>query len=554
MTMNKSAPIASWAYADTLIVNARVITVDAAFSVAEAIAIRDGRFIAVGSRAEVEVLSGPATAVIDAGGHAVVPGLIDTHAHVEAAGLFKYTVSFEGAKNVAEALARVTEMAARTPSGEWIRGRMWHPVSQLAEKRFLNRWELDEAAPDHPVALPVGHFTLVNSYALKLAGIDRNTPNPDGGEIHHDKDSGEPNGVLEEKAEDLVDDLMPPWRPEIRVEQIKDAMAYFNSFGITSAISARVNPEDMRTHQIIARRGEATLRISAMFAPTGGLNPTMSVEEWESFLARIGAMSDFGDDWLSYSGLKMQVDGGMTLRTADMRDGYPDDPGYHGTVVVSQQRLNAMVAIANRYGWRVGTHAVGDGAIDKILDAYAYADKEKSIRDRRFIVIHGSLMLPDQMARAKALGVRVDTQSVFLWDKASTIARYLGRETADRAIPVRWMIDHMGMDAVAQGTDYPINTLNPFINMYIMVTRKDINGTVYGASQAISREEALRLYTSSASWYSFAERKTGSIEPGKLADLAILSHDPLTVPDEALKDITVRRTIVGGRTVYQSPS
>jgi predicted amidohydrolase YtcJ len=279
----------------------------------------------------------------------------------------------------------------------------------------------------------------------------------------------------------------------------------------------------------------------------------MSVAEWEAFLSRIGAMSDFGDDWLSYSGLKMQVDGGMTLRTADMRDSYPDDPNYHGTVVVSQARLNEMVAIANRYGWRVGTHAVGDGAIDKILDAYAFADKEKSIRDRRFIVIHGSLMHPDQMERARALGVRVDTQSVFLWDKASTIARYLGRETADRAIPARWMIDHMGMDSVAQGTDYPVNTLNPFINMYIMVTRKDINGTVYGPAQAISREEALRLYTSSASWYSFAENKTGSIEPGKLADLAILSHDPLTVPLEALKDITVFRTIVGGKTVYQSP-
>jgi predicted amidohydrolase YtcJ len=551
--MNKATSTAAWACADTVVVNAKIITADAAFSMAEAVAIKDGRFAAVGSRAEVEKLSGPGTDVIDAGGHTVVPGLIDTHAHVEAAGLFKYTVSFEGAKNVAEALARVTEMAARTPPGDWIRGRMWHPVSQLTEKRFLDRWELDRAAPHHPVALPIGHFTLANSVALKLAGIDRNTPNPNGGEIHHDKDSGEPNGVLEENAEDLVDNLLPPWAPEVRVEQIKDAMAYFNSFGITSAISARVNPEDMRTHQVVARRGEAKLRISAMYAPTGGLNPTMSVAEWEAFLSRIGAMSDFGDDWLSYSGLKMQVDGGMTLRTADMRDGYPDDPDYHGTVVVSQQRLNEMVAIANRYGWRVGTHAVGDGAIDKILDAYAFADKEKSIRDRRFIVIHGSLMLPDQMERAKALGVRVDTQSVFLWDKASTIARYLGRETADRAIPVRWMIDHMGMDSVAQGTDYPINTLNPFINIYIMVTRKDINGTVYGAAQAISREEALRLYTSSASRYSFAENKTGSIEPGKLADLAILSHDPLTVSDDALKDITVHRTIVGGKTVYHSP-
>lgn len=547
----KTNGLAAWAQADTVVVNGKVITADTAFSIAEAVAIRDGRFLAVGTNAEIRSFAGSRTQVIDAGGRTVVPGLIDTHAHVEAAGLFKYTVLFDGASTVAEALARVKDMAARTAPGEWIRGGMWHPVSQLKEKRFLNRWELDEVAPDHPVALPIGHFTLTNSLALKLAGIDRNTPNPDGGEIHRDKATGEVTGVLEEAAEDLVKKLLPPWSQETRISQIVDAMAHFNSFGITSAISARVNPTDMRAHQIIVREGKATLRISAMFAPTGGLNPTLSVEEWTSFLSKMGAASDFGDDWLSYSGLKMQVDGGMTLRTADMRESYPDEPGYHGTVVVAQDRLNELVAIANRYGWRVGTHAVGDGAIDKVLDAYEYADRERSIRDRRFIVIHGSLMQPDQMQRAKAMGVRVDTQSVFLWDKASTIARYLGEGTAARAIPVRWMIDHMGLDAVAQGTDFPINTLNPFINMYIMVTRKDINGTVYGADQAISREEALRLYTSSAAHYAFAEHKSGSIEPGKLADLAILSGDPLTIAEDALKNIVALRTIVAGRTVFE---
>ncbi len=389
---------------------------------------------------------------------------------------------------------------------------MRHPPSQLAEKRFVYRHELDQAAPDHPVCLPVGHFTLTNSPALALAGIDRTTPDPDGGEIHRDAD-GEPNGVLEENAEDLVKRILPAWSEDVRVTQLRDAMQDFNSYGITSAISARVAPFDLRMHQAIARRGEATLRISAMFAPTGGLNPTMSEQDWRSFLSKIGVFSDFGDDWLSYSGLKMQVDGGMTLRTADMRESYPDQPGYHGTTVVSQERLNRMVAIANRYGWRVGIHAVGDGAIDKVLDAYALADKERPIGDRRFIIIHGSPMQADQMQRARSLGVRVDTQSAFLWDKASTIARFLGKPTADRAIPMRSLIDHMGLDLLGQGTDYPINPLNPFVNMSIMVTRKDINGDVYGAHEAITRPEALRLYTSAAARYSFSEQRTGSIEP-----------------------------------------
>lgn len=541
---------AAWAQADTVLLNGRILTADAAFSIAEAVAIREGRFMAVGSNAEVKAFVGATTEVTDLGGRTVVPGLIDTHAHVEAAGLFNYTVSFDGVTTVAEALARVKDMAARTAPGEWIRGRMWHPVAQMKEKRFLHRWELDDVAPDHPVCLPVGHFTLTNSLALKLAGIDRDTPDPAGGEIHRDKASGEPNGVLEEAAEDLVQKLLPPWSQEVRVQQIRDAMAYFNSFGITSAISARVNPEDMRVHQIIAGNGDATLRISAMFAPTGGLNPTLSVEDWQSFLGMMGTASDFGDDWLSYSGLKMQIDGGMTLRTADMRESYPDQPGYHGTVVVGQERLNELVAIANRLGWRVGAHAVGDAAIDKLLDAYEHADREKSIRDRRFIVIHGSLMQPDQMRRARALGVRVDTQSVFLWDKAATIANYLGEETAARAIPLRWMIDEMGLDAVAQGTDFPINTLNPFINMYIMVTRKDINGNVYGADQRVTREEALRLYTSAAARYSFSEHKSGTIEVGKLADLALLDRDPFAGPADEIGATRVLQTFVEGTRVY----
>ncbi len=542
----------AWRTADTVVVNAKIITADADFSIAEAVAIRDGKFVAVGTTAEIEALCGPETERIDAGGKTVVPGLIDTHVHVERAGLINYTASFDGVSSVDEALARVADMAKRIPAGDWIRGRMWHPMAQLKEKRFLTRWELDTAAPNHPVCLPVGHFTLVNSLALARAGITRDTPNPEGGEIHRDQDTGEPNGVLEERAEDLVEALLPPWSEEVRISQIKDAMAYFNAFGITSAISAAVDPADMRIHQIIHRRGEATLRVSAMFAPTGGLNPTLSLEEWETFFSMAGAASDFGDDWLSFSGVKLQIDGGMTLRTADMREAYPGQPGYHGVTVIPQDRLNQLVAIANRYNWRVGTHAVGDGAIDKILDAYAFADKEKSIKDRRFIVIHGSLMQRDQMQRAKALGVRVDAQSVFLWDKAATIARHLGNPTTDRAVPMRTLIDVMGLDNVAQGTDYPINVANPFINLYVATTRKDKNGDVYGAEQRVTREEAIRLYTSAAARYAFSEDKTGSIEPGKLADLAILSADPLTVQDEALKDMRALRTIVGGRTVYKA--
>lgn len=535
---------------DLVLLNGKVVTADPGFSIVHAVAVRDGVIQATGSAAEIQALCDERTQRIDLGGRTVLPGLIDTHAHVEMAGLAKLTVSFDGARNVEDALARIAVRAAQTSPGQWIRGAIWHPVSQLAEKRVLTREELDRVAPDHPISLPIGHFMMVNSRALALAGIDHATPDPDGGTIHRDA-AGEPTGLLEERAEDLVTNILPDWTHEERVTQLRDAMTYFNAHGITSAISAAVDPATLRAHHALRRSGEATLRISAMFAPTGGLSPTMPLDEWEAFFSRIGAASDFGDDWLSYSGVKLQIDGGMTLRTAAMRDGYPDDPAYHGTIVIEPERFDALVSIVNKYGWRVGVHAVGDAAVDRVLDAYEKADAEHSIRDRRFIVIHGSLIQPDQMERARRLGVRVDAQSAFLWEKAATVAKYLGKATADRAFPMRSLIDTMGLDLLGQGTDYPINPLNPFVNMSIMVTRRDKDGEVFGASEAISREEAIRLYTSAAARYAFMETRTGSIEPGKRADMVVLSDDILTVPDERLKDIVALRTILDGRTVYK---
>ena len=233
-----------------------------------------------------------------------------------------------------------------------------------------------------------------------------------------------------------------------------------------------------------------------------------------------GASSGFGDDWLKLAGIKIFYDGGMTLRTALMRDAYPDSKDdYHGIAQQSPERLKELVSICNRNDWRVGVHVVGDRGIDQVLDAFEAADKEKSIKDRRFILIHASLILPEQMDRAKRLGVRVDFQNIFMWDKAATVERFLGKAIADRAVPTKTLIEKLGIDSLGAGTDFPVNPINPFINMSVMVTRKDPNGHVYGANEAISREQALRLYTSAASHYMFEEGKKGSIEPGKLADL-----------------------------------
>jgi predicted amidohydrolase YtcJ len=265
-----------------------------------------------------------------------------------------------------------------------------------------------------------------------------------------------------------------------------------------------------------------------------------------------GATSGFGDDWLKFGGIKIFYDGGMTLRTAMMRDVYPDShDNYRGIAQQTPERLKQLVSIANKSNWRVGVHVVGDLGVDQVLDAFEAADKEKSIRDRRFILIHASLIRPEQMDRARALGVRVDFQNVFMWDKAATVERFLGKATADRALPTKTLIDRMGLDNLGAGTDFPVNPINPFLNIYIMVTRKDPNGNVYGASEAISREQALRLYTSAASRYMFDEGRKGTLETGKLADLAVLSADIMSIPEDQIKDIKADMTMVGGKVVFQ---
>ena len=533
---------------DLVLVGGRILTMDSRSSVAEALAVRDGRILAVGSDAAVRPMAGPQTRVIDLAGKTVVPGLIDTHAHFGAAGLGDYVVNLGPAKSVAGALELLKAFVARKKPGEWIITGGWHPPSQLAEKRYLTRQEIDSVAPNNPVYLrTVGHFAMANSLALQKAGIDKTSPNPSGGSFEKDT-SGELTGVLVETAIPLVENLVPPFTEDEEIRQYKIAEGVLNSYGITSVVEGATSARDTRTLQKIALSNAATLRVGLMYRP----EPPAELSAWEAIMSGSGATSGFGDDWLKFGGIKIFYDGGMTLRTAMMRDVYPDShDNYRGIAQQTPERLKQLVSIANKSNWRVGVHVVGDLGVDQVLDAFEAADKEKSIRDRRFILIHASLIRPEQMDRARALGVRVDFQNVFMWDKAATVERFLGKATADRALPTKTLIDRMGLDNLGAGTDFPVNPINPFLNIYIMVTRKDPNGNVYGASEAISREQALRLYTSAASRYMFDEGRKGTLEAGKLADLAVLSADIMSIPDDQIRDIKADMTMVGGKVVFQ---
>ncbi|WP_452101017.1 amidohydrolase [Bradyrhizobium monzae] len=533
---------------DLVLINGKVLTLDERSTVTEAVAIRDGKILATGSSASIKALAGAETRVIDVSGKTVIPGLIDTHTHFKAAGLSDYVVIMGRAKTVAEALEAIKAFAAKKKPGEWIVGGAWHPPSQLAEKRYLTRQEIDSVAPNNPVYLrTVGHFSMANTMALQKVGIDKTTADPRGGSFERDA-TGELTGVLVETAIDQVEKAVPPWTEDDEIRQFTIAESVLNSFGITSAVEGATEARDIRTLQQLAASGRATLRTGVMFRP----EPPADLTAWEAIMSGNGASSGFGDDWLKFAGIKIFYDGGMTLKTALMRDVYPDShDDYHGTSQQTPERLKQLVSICNRNGWRVGVHVVGDLGIDQVLDAFESADKERSIRDRRFVLIHASLIRPEQMERAQKLGVRVDFQNVFMWDKAATVERFLGRATADRAVPTRTLIAKMGLDSLGAGTDFPVNPMNPFLNMYVMVTRKDPNGNAYGAAEAITREQALRLYTSAASRYTFDEARKGTIEPGKLADFVVLSADYMAVPDDQIKDIKADLTLVGGKIVFQ---
>jgi predicted amidohydrolase YtcJ len=533
---------------DLVLVNGKVLTLDDRSTVTEAVAVADGKIVATGTSASMRSLAGARTRVLDLSGKTVIPGLIDTHAHFKAAGLGDYVVILGRAKSVAEALEAIKSFAAKRRPGEWIIGGAWHPPSQLAEKRYLTRQEIDSVAPNNPVYLrTVGHFSMANTMALQTVGVDKTTADPSGGKFERDA-AGELTGLLVETAIDRVEKAVPPWTEDDEMRQFTIAEGFLNSFGLTSAIEGATEARDIRMLQKLAASGKATLRTGVMFRP----EPPADLSAWEAIMSGNGASSGFGDDWLKFAGIKIFYDGGMTLKTALMRDVYPDShDDYHGIAQQTPERLKQLVSICNRHDWRVGVHVVGDLGIDQVLDAYEAVDKEKSIRDRRFVLIHASLIRPEQMERAQRLGVRVDFQNAFMWDKAATVERFLGRATADRAVPTRTLIEKMGLNSLGAGTDFPVNPINPFLNMYVMVTRKDPSGNAYGPAEAISREQALRLYTSAASHYTFDEARKGTIEPGKLADIVVLSADYTAVPEEQIKDIKADLTLVGGKIVFQ---
>jgi predicted amidohydrolase YtcJ len=526
--------------------NARVWTADAAQPAAEAFAVAEGRFVAVGSNETVRTLAGPSTTVVDLGGRRVVPGFIDTHWHLPA----RRSARLDNAGSVEVIQQRLVEYAQGLPSGSWVVGRGWMPTdfpNRTAHKRYL-----DAVFPDRPVVIRDrdGHQALANSRALVLAGVTRDTADPDDGRIEREPD-GTPTGLLKEGAASLVSRLLPPLSADDTYQLLLEELAAAASFGLTSLTDATdVGLTDNERSAV--ERALAGGRLTVNYRAALPLETNVTPERLAGFVRLRDATRG---ELLTYGFAKGMIDGTVDAKTAFMLEPYVG--GGNGTPFVSQDDLNRTVAAYDRAGLQVGLHAIGDGAIRMALDAYEYAAKVNGRRDSRHRVEHVEVPAAADLPRFAQLGVVAATQAIFATPDAATLENYaplVGAERAARAQPFKQFDDAGAMQSF--GSDYPVYPMDPLLGIYTAVTRQTRDGKPEGGwhpHNRISLESALLHYTRDAALASFEETRTGTISSGKFADFVVLSRDILDGPAQQLLDTKVLLTVLRGRETWRAP-
>lgn len=529
---------------DTIFYNGKIITVDAASSIAEAFAVKDDRFTAVGSNGQVRALAGPQTRLVDLREYAVIPGLMDNHNHQYHAALMSLRgIDMRDVPSLAEMLNRIRRAAAAAPPGQTVfTSTGWNPT-EFPEKRPPTRQELDQAAPNHPVVVYRSRSSVyANSEALRALGITRDTDAIGLATIGKDA-SGEPTGVIRGSPASVLNltaAVVPPPTFDEKKELILKIQKQQHAVGLTSIRELQLHPDVMRAYYDLWRESKLTMRISMGLELNAG-----EEDRLEEMLGPWGVGAGFGDHWLRIDCIA-EYNPGDLLREPFIEPG----GNYFGQARLPEEKFRQAILLINRYGWRPSIHVNGDKTLDMVLDAYEAADRERSIRDKRWVVEHIPLVHPDQMDRMKRLGVVVSAQ-IQPYRGARGMVRRWGKQRAERAVPMRELLDH-GL-IVSGGTDWPGSTNNPFLNIYFYVTRNTVELGPFGVAQKISRQEALRVETINNAYLTYEEKIKGSIEPGKLADFLILSRDILTVPEEQIRSIRPLATYTGGQKVFSSP-
>ncbi|PYQ46002.1 MAG: amidohydrolase [Acidobacteria bacterium] len=512
--------------ADLVVLNGKVLTVDTAFRVAEAVAIRGGVFVVVGTSAQARALVGPRTRVVDAAGQTVIPGLIDSHVHALGVAESEARGGFRDLRTIAEIQAWIREKTTTVPEGHWVFSPRVFPT-RLAERRLPTRTELDDAAPRHPVVVDAAYAFMLNTAALQAAGIGPDTPSPRGGSIVKDA-QGRPTGLLRNVG-GLLDRYQARGRPDRLLPALEDVHRRYNEVGITSVIERAADLAGYRAYEQLHALGRQWVRATV----TLRVDSDGTVEGTEAFIRSLPLRFGEGDDRLRVGPLKIFADGGILAGTAFMREPYGPaaaplygvaDPSYRGFLTISAENIRNIMRTGHRLGWQMCAHVTGDAGVDAVLDAFAAADADHSIRDRRFTLIHAYFPTPEVARRAAALGVAVDTQPAWYYKDADALLPALGEprlrpflglaEWLRAGVKVVLDTDHMfGVDP-----DHSLNPYNPFLTLYVAVTRRTQGGQVIGPEQAVSRQDALRMMTANAAWLSFEENRKGSIEVGKLGD------------------------------------
>lgn len=531
-------PAARVLEADLVVVNARVYTVDAALPRAEAFAVKDGRFVAVGSTTDIRNLAGARTRVVDAAGQTITPGFIDTHCHVSGVGEL-YSVN-ANVPRVRELQAALKARADKTPPGQWVEAVMFDDTKLDV---VLTRRLLDEVSRDHPIAVNHrgGHTSWYNSKAFELAGITRDTPDPDHGRFFRDE-TNELTGRVAELARNVFGKVgtRETFTPEEQRERGRSGMRYISELltaaGLTTVHDAGANRDRVLAYEDAKANGE--LRHRAAFLVRG-------TDTFAGFKAA-GIYYGFGDEWLRVTGVKYAADGSASERTMRMSTPYVGTKDY-GILTMTQQEIDDAVEDAWRHNFRVAIHANGDVTIDMVLKAYERVQKQWPRPDPRNRIEHCSLVNPELLNRIKNAGV-IPTP---FW----TYAHYHGEKWKEYGSDrMDWMFAHRSfLDygiRVPGASDYGPGPFEPLMALQSMVTRKDFNGNVWGPKQRVSLDEALRIATLHGAYASHEEAVKGSITAGKYADFVVLARDPHDVNPDEIKHIPIVRTVVGGRTVH----
>ncbi len=548
--------------------HAKIITVDPQFRIAEAMAIRGDRIVAVGSLEEVLKQVGPEARKIDLGGRTVMPGLIDSHSHPPGAAVYEFDHEIPTMDSIADVLEYVRKRAAVVPPGQWILINQVF-ITRLRERRYPTRQELDQAAPNHPVAFRTGPDASLNSLALKLCGIDRNFQITDGkpGFIERDPQTGEPTGILRSCGRFIkaTSSLRQPTE-EDRCQYLKRLLAAYNEVGITSVTDRGVGEGSIRLYQRLLDQGELTCRIFLTYY----VDAQLPIEKIAEAVRRATShpLHQY-NPWLWLRGLKFYLDGGMLTGSAYMRQPWGvsqiysiTDPNYRGMIFLEPEKLYQIVKLAMANGLQPTAHSVGDGAVHALVEAYARVDREDfPVREHRPCICHANFMAADTIELMARIGVVADLQPVWLYMDGSTLLAHFGQDRLRYFQPYKTLFEKGVI--VGGGSDHmqkigrrrSINSYDPFLGMWTVLRRlpRWTNQPLH-PEECLDRQQAIRLYTIQNAYLTFEEKQKGSLEPGKLADFIVLDRDILTCPVDDVADIQVLQTWVGGRPVYTAPS